>query len=100
MDKWDPGKARQLHATALHIFADHGPHDDQLCRDNCGACAVATYTEQEPPNYAGWLRVWIQAGRRVPRQHYESEIAEAQADNALYYEAILRDVETFGLTFA
>lgn len=99
MDQWDSDTTRRLRATATHIFSDHGPHGGQLERDNCGACAVASYTEQDPPNYAGWLRVWIQAGKPVPRQHYETEIAEAQAENASYYEAIIRDVETFGLTF-
>lgn len=97
MDKWDADKARALQATAVRIFSDHGPHDDQLGRDNCAACAVATFTEQDRPGYVGWLRLWIQAGWRIPRQHYEAEIAEAQQENPAYYEAILRDVETFGL---
>lgn len=97
MDKWDVAKARELQATAVRIFSEHGPHDDQLGRDNCAACAVATFTEQDRPGYAGWLRLWIQAGWRVPRQHYEAEIAEAQQENPSYHEAILRDVETFGL---
>jgi len=99
MDMWDSPTARSLQARARRIFADHGPHDGQLERDNCGACAVAAYTEQTPPNYAGWLRVWIEAGRPVPRQHYETEIAQAQVENVGYYEAILRDVETFGISF-
>lgn len=97
MDKWDADKARQLRATAVRIFSDHGPHDDQLGRDNCAACAVATFTEQDRPDYVAWLRLWIQAGWRVPRQHYEAEIAEAQQENPSYYEEILRDVATFGL---
>ncbi len=98
MDKWDADTARELQATAVRIFSDHGPHDDQLGRDNCGACALGTFTEQDRPDYAGWVRLWIAAGWRVPRQHYEAEIAEAQQENLSYYEAILRDVETFGLT--
>ncbi len=100
MDKWDADTADKLRAIAVNIFSDHGSHTDQVSRENCRACAIGTFTEHDRPDYAGWVRLWIQAGWRVPRQHYEAEIAEAQQENPKYYEAILRDVETFGLTFA
>jgi hypothetical protein len=98
MDQWDPDTAKKLQATAVRIFSDHGPHTDEVERDNCPACAVSNFTDQDRPDYVGWVRLWIQAGWRVPRQHYEAEVAEAQQENRSYYEAIMRDVETFGVT--
>lgn len=98
--KWDTDKAKQLTRQARVILSDHGPHSDQIARDNCGACAVNKYTDTDAPNYAGWLRVYIEAGKPIPRQHYQTEMAYAERENIAYRDAILRDIETYGITYA
>jgi hypothetical protein len=99
---WDDEKRRQLHAQAVGItrHSTHHPGGTaaqvKLARDNCGACALRTMTQQDAPNYAGWLRIYIQLGWPVLKQHYDSELRYAEAENPQYYAAIQRDIATFG----
>lgn len=89
---WYSSEAMKLRNTARYLMNDHGPHDDQLARDNCGACALGRF------DYAGWLRVYVEAGLPVPRDRFVEELERARTENELYYRAILRDIVTFGIT--
>lgn len=96
---WDADKAASQTRTAQYILLDHGPHSDRIARDNCAACAVNRYSATEAPGYAGWLRVYVQARKPVPVQHFNTEVLEAYRENEGYYAAILRDIATYGITF-
>lgn len=98
-EKWTDAEAQRFTRTAQYILRTHGPHSDQIARDNCAACAVNTYTATEGPNYAGWLRLYIQARKPVPRKHYDAEMAMGERENELYHKAILRDIATYGIKF-
>lgn len=90
---WGSGEEAKLRNTARYLMNNHGPHDDQLARDNCGACALGRF------DYAGWLRVYVEAGLRpIPRDRFVEELERARTENELYYRAILRDIATFGIT--
>lgn len=90
---WTDTEARKLTATARRVFRDHvSDHGDPYARENCAACSLAER------NYAGWLRLYIAAGRSVPRQALADELARAATENDHYYRATLRDIATFGVT--
>lgn len=64
--------------------------------------------DRRGPNYAGWARKWIQAGRPIPMgwsRAFWGELAGADADgfaeyqNEAYAEGLRRDVATFGIRF-
>lgn len=97
---WSDEQAAQLRATSQRMVATHDwAHPRPTDVDNCGRCALLTYTDTDAPNYAGWLRTYVQFGRPVPRQHYDTEVAYALAENRLYHEALMRDIATFGIKF-
>lgn len=94
--RWPQAKAAELIAGARNVSRhDDYPHSRDV--NNCGACALRHYTAAEAPNYAGWLRIYIALGWAVPRRHYADELAYAQAENQRYYEAIQRDIATWGI---
>lgn len=95
---WPAKQARELVVGAVNV-SRHSTHADQIARDNCGACALRRYGDENGPNYAGWLRIYIQLGWRVPKKHYDAEIAYADAENTQYRHAISRDVSTWGIKF-
>jgi hypothetical protein len=108
-DVWPADEARELARTARRMMRDHGDPEgqghrnaDDMTRENCGACALAGYgasDEEGPlgPNYAGWARVYVQSGTRVPPEWHEAFLAElATPDSARYVTALSRDIRTFG----
>lgn len=83
-----------------------GRHDhrfwerDPLTRENCGACVLNGYVPRgeprnQPPNYAGWARVFVQTGKGVKRKWLLEELS--RTDNAVYLAALLRDIATHGV---
>jgi hypothetical protein len=75
-------------------------------RSNCGACVLAGYIDPrdraerhigDGPNYAGWARVYVQAGRAIPRHWRRAFRAELRSENRQYAEALARDVVTYGV---
>lgn len=104
-EPWNEADAKGLRATSRALLARHdhgrefyGPEDEKLTRENCGACVLNGYgSHGTAPNYAGWLRVFIEAGRPVPALWLDTEMLDAQTWNPAYYSAILRSVATFGL---
>jgi hypothetical protein len=97
--------ARQLLARHDHNKSDKSP----LTRENCGACTLNGYISrsdrhgQKPsdgPNYAGWARVYVQAQYVIPRKWHKAFEAEMESDNTAYSDALKRDINVFGVTFA
>lgn len=105
----------QQRLIALRLLAqhDHNMSDRaRLTRENCGACCLNGYHPRGEkhdgrPNYAGWLRVYIQAGKRFDLKSAAIELTEARQGwdygdgyrsepNAAYYNAILDDAEYYG----
>ena len=101
---WSDVEARNLQSTAQRVLSDHYGHS-KPDPDNCGACASMMPSKagawDDPtdtrPNYAGWLRIYVEARRAVPEAWYLAEIAEAQRTNLAYYQAIQRSIKTFGI---
>lgn len=90
---WSADEARSLRGTARACLSRHdcGPHPrDRMARENCGACVL---NASEHPNYAGWERLFVQAGRKV----HPSALAAALArtDNLPYVNALRRDLATW-----
>jgi hypothetical protein len=104
----------QLRRMALQLLCrhDHNMSDRaRLTRENCSACVLNGYHPRGEkhdgrPNYAGWLRVYIQAGKRFDLDAARIELTEARngatyddyttEPNLAYYNAILDDAEAFG----
>lgn len=103
---WPPEEARHHRscATACLTRHDHAPTGaSALEMDNCGACALTGRKigdEHEPrvegPNYAGWARVLVEAGRDVPLMWARAFARELTSDNQAYADALRRSIATFG----
>ena len=97
---WDDDKRRHLIATARQCWHHYPGHTTDPHRlDNCAGCALERHNRAEAPNYAGWLRIYIELGKPVYRHHYNREIEYALEGNRAYYDAIMRDIATFGIKF-
>lgn len=81
----------------------------QTARMSCGTCALHGYEPRggwEPgyrvkdggPNYAGWARVYVQAGYTIPADWADAFARERASDNLQYAWALERDILTFGMT--
>jgi hypothetical protein len=96
-------KQKQVNARAQFTRHDH-PITDQspLTRENCGACVLAGYTpkgeRRDYINYAGWARVYIQAGRFIPARLEYSFLAELANKNRAYADALKQDIKDFGIS--
>lgn len=104
----------QLRRMAMQSLYSHGhsmSDKSRLTRENCGACCLNGYHPRGEkhdgrPNYSGWLRIYIQAGKRFDKNAAAIELAEARdggvyddytaSANLPYYNAILDDAEMFG----
>lgn len=90
----------QQTATALRCLNHHDCNGQKST--NCGACVLNGYGDKangEPiaPNYAGWARIYVQAGKTIPAKYYESFQRELASDNTAYAEALQEDCEVYGL---
>jgi hypothetical protein len=96
---WPADEASSLRSSARNCWQHYDyPHRKDV--DNCGACALEAMSDTEPPNYAGWLRIYLELGRAIPRQHYHAEMEYAERENPRYRDAIMRDIATYGLRWA
>ena len=92
-EPWTDKEAAGFRQTAIREYYRHSyQHGARRDPDNCAACALQMRPE---PNYAGWLRVYIQAGVRPNTRAALKEIERAQSENERYYQAILRDIRTY-----
>ena len=93
MRPWTPEETNTFTRTARREYLDHSyAHGRRRDPDNCAACALQVLPE---PNYAGWLRVYIQAGIKPNTKAAFKEIERARTKNPQYFEAILRDIATY-----
>lgn len=94
---WTLDEANRLTRTARREYFEHSyAHGRRRDPDNCAACALQAGTGKgwEGPNYAGWLRVYIEAGIRPNTKAALKEIERARTENPRYFDAILRDIHT------
>lgn len=95
----------QLNARYLFIRHDHDePRPRPETKENCGACVLRGYGERKNgkpymPNYAGWARVYVQAGEPIPEKWREGFEAERRSGNKAYAEALEADIEKYGVVF-
>lgn len=97
--------ALSLLARHDHNISDKSP----LTRENCGACVLNGYISRDDrqngardsdgPNYAGWARIYVQAGRHIPAKWHKAFDAELASDNQAYSDALRRDIYIFGVRF-
>lgn len=112
-------EAEQLKERAHQILGSHGhtmqfrdKEDRDLTMDNCAACRLGGYNELhgpdgEPgdtgplaPSYAGWARLFVQAGRPIPAKYREAfEDERTDAGDPEYAANLARDIKTFGVTY-
>lgn len=48
-------------------------------------------------NYAGWARLYIQAGKYIPKAVRYDFLAELASDNRSYADALAQDIKDFGI---
>jgi len=93
----------QLLTRHDHNLSDHNP----LTRENCSACVLNGYVSREQradpeypkdaPDYAGWGRVYVQAGQYIPLKWAKSFVADQlNSDNLAYAAALRADLVYFG----
>lgn len=89
--------ARQLLTRHDHNLRDSSPD----VRENCGACTLNGYhpkgERRDFISYAGWARVYIQAGKRINKSLHYAFLAELASDNRAYAEALKKDILEFGI---
>lgn len=99
-------KKEQERRIALRIFAEPCVGtSDPYHAGNCGACCLrGDYkggTEDgkgRAPNYSGWARLYVQAGRTIPVRFARAFAEElGRTDNYSYVAALRDDIEYFGV---
>ena len=90
--------------TALALFNRHNHNKGDtspLTRENCGACTLSGYhpkgERRDFINYAGWARVYIQAGKFIPKNLHYDFLAELASDNRAYADALTEDIRHYGI---
>lgn len=117
-DRENPASMRRLAGQLFRHRADHHGDWSVDARMSCGGCALhGWYNPADPeqsewietgPNYSGWHRVYIEAGRPIPRMladgrpvRWSTDFLDAldldQSDNHRYSKALARSVVTFGV---
>lgn len=97
MARWNEKEAQQLRAVSRQIVWESCRCDDALSRENCGGHVLRGVIRKGvvtcEPNYAGWARIYVEAGILIKPELLARELA--RTDNVLYVEALKRDLETF-----
>ena len=96
----------QEQAIALRMFAEpcYGV-GDRMHAGNCQHCALRGVGKQgtadglgKEPNYAGWARIYVQAGRTIPARFAAAFEQAKHSDNTAYAQALAEDIEKYGVT--
>ena len=106
-DKWTVAEAKQLRASARQCFKHYGHNSSRLERENCSTCVLNGYeprggyeegysVRRDGPNYAGWARVFVEAGYLLPKKWKKAFEAERYSENTAYAEALEKSIRTFG----
>lgn len=89
--------AWQLFSRHDHNLNDASPET----RENCGACTLSGYhpkgERRDFINYAGWARVYIQAGKFIPKNLRYAFLAELASENRAYADALKQDIRDYGI---
>jgi len=92
---------QQIIEVALQCLNRHDHKNNASIeeKENCGACALAGYggTPQNRVNYAGWARIYIQAGKAITPKLYYAFLAELASSNRGYADALKEDIRQFGI---
>lgn len=107
MEKWTETEANQLRMIARQLFTHYKHNNSRLERESCSACVLRGYeprggfgdgysVKRDGPNYAGWARVYVEAGYSIPKRWKTAFEKELQSDNKAYAEALAKSVATFG----
>lgn len=112
---WPAEEADKLRRIARQLMRGDASHRGGDCkrygqqaRMSCGTCALHGYEPRggwEPgyrvkdggPNYAGWARVYVEAGYIIPANWADAFTRERGSDNLHYARALERDILTFGV---
>lgn len=112
---WSTNERRQFHVTARQVFDNPDVHP-RLCRSwkpweraSCSGCVLRGYhvrdgkgsfrRDEGGPDYAGWARIYVEAGIPIPLIWKAAFARERASDNRRYAEALERSIVTFGVTF-
>lgn len=97
-------KHEQNKRTAIALLTRHDHNRGESspeARENCGACTLNGYhpkgERRDFINYAGWARVYVQAGRRIPKGLQFHFLAELASDNRAYADALKQDIRDYGI---
>lgn len=74
----------------------HGGNCVYCCLRGIGKPNTADEKEKEP-NYSGWARLYVQAGKIIPEKFKEAFYNQLNSDNKLYAEALQEDIKKYGL---
>lgn len=93
-------KNKQRIARSLFTRHDHTDMSQDV-RQSCAACMLNGYhpkgERRDFINYAGWARVYIEAGRFIPSNLQMAFLAELASENRAYANALIQDIRDFGI---
>jgi len=95
-DKWTETESAHHRATARQCFHHSYNHGSKSDPDNCSGCALRDTSDETGPNYAGWARIYVEAGYPIPSIWREAFDLELASENKLYKAALLKSLLTFG----
>lgn len=89
---------------AIRLLTEHchpRRYIDRLTHENCGACILNGYhpkgEKNTDINYAGWARIYIQAGKFIPVNLFMSFLGELASDNRAYADSLRDDIKHYGI---
>lgn len=110
-EPWPRKEADQHKASAKRCFKceTNGKHRLAIERESCSACVLRGYfsasfradgnNPSDGPNYAGWARLYVEAGEPIPEKWRAAFEAERKSSNEAYAAALERSLAAFGVTF-
>lgn len=94
----------KIQYQARRQFSNHWHSHTRLTsdeRESCGACCLNGYhpkgERRDFINYAGWARLYVQAGKYIPKAVRFDFLADLASDNRSYADALVQDIRDFGI---
>ena len=87
-------EAKHRASTAKNVWSEAcwGKHE-LLHSGNCQHCEL----RKDYPNYAGWARIYVEAGQTITKKQADAFMQELESDNTAYVEALKQSILYFGL---